>query len=71
MEAPKCKTCGERHWSRICPKFQKVSKEMKPATPLLIEMQATIDSLRAEVKQLKRELAKRGRKSHEVSKAGG
>jgi hypothetical protein len=59
MEAPKCRTCGERHWARVCPKFQKAAK---PVTPAVIEMQATIESLRAEVKQLKRELARRGRR---------
>jgi hypothetical protein len=21
MDAPKCKSCGERHWERVCPKF--------------------------------------------------
>lgn len=23
MKAPKCKLCGEEHWSPICPKFRK------------------------------------------------
>lgn len=23
MQAPKCKLCGEQHWSPVCPKFSK------------------------------------------------
>lgn len=31
MEAPKCRTCGDRHWGRMCPKSSSGSRESRPA----------------------------------------
>ncbi len=57
MEAPKCRSCGERHWERLCPKVfprpetKTVTKRVTPFTSC-----PECAKLRAEVDRLKRAL---------------
>ena len=48
MEAPKCRTCGERHWERICPKNKAAKKTAeKPghrARKVVVEKTAKSDA---------------------------
>ena len=71
MDAPVCRTCGKKHWSRLCagsvtdPVTQAVTPEPVTsqgpgnATPRIME----IEALRAEVVMLKRQLADAGTKA--------
>jgi hypothetical protein len=68
MEAPICKICGERHWSRLCyaPRNAPVTKAVtapERATPKLVapsQLAAALtenEALRAEVVMLKQKLS--------------
>ena len=59
MEAPKCRTSGERHWSRVCadvtPAVTKPVTKRVTVTPTVTC--AECDHLRAEVARLRRLLS--------------
>jgi hypothetical protein len=65
MEAPKCRTCGEKHWERVCPRYASRNRPpellMRSAPPSrrIAALEAEIEQLQAEIKALKRELAGR------------
>jgi hypothetical protein len=78
MDAPTCKICGQKHWSRLCNPVTKGEARnatvadvtlQRNATPKLVapsELRAAkveVEALRAEVVQLKRELAEAGTKA--------
>ena len=60
MDAPKCRICGERHWSRLCAVTRNVTPVVtKPVTvtPAVTDPRdQEIARLRAEVEMLKRML---------------
>ena len=64
MEAPKCRTCGERHWSRLCfPVTKSVTvtpSVTPPVTTIVTPRQADLETenkrLRAEVERLLEEV---------------
>jgi hypothetical protein len=60
MDAPLCRTCGKRHWERLCVTptvTEPVTKPVTvtaPVTPLADQVE--IEALRAEVKMLRQRL---------------
>ena len=84
MEAPRCRTCGERHWGRVCglPAFvtrpgraERAPKQGVPERTVAV-LEAEIEQLLAEIKRLKRELAGRPETKNaadriEISVTGG
>lgn len=54
MEAPKCRTCGERHWSRVCSVTKNVTLVTKNVTKTDPE---DVGALHAEIARLRAELA--------------
>lgn len=81
MDAPTCRICGEKHWSRVCDGDDAVTKRVTPSRPVTVPVtpddpawkpsaQAQIDALVAEVAMLKRELAEaRGGKPRPLTAA--
>jgi hypothetical protein len=73
MDPPVCRICGKKHWSRVCgqedvrgqEEAPVQGQEPRPRTPKLVApselkaAQGEIEALRAEVVELKRELAQR------------
>ena len=65
MDAPKCRTCGERHWDRVCPTPPAVAKSRNVTAPVRSVVRNVtanprsdlIGDLEAEIKMLKRKLA--------------
>lgn len=59
MDAPVCRICGEKHWSRVCgaPPVTK-TVTFKPDVTRAVTRCTECEALRAEVKMLKAELAK-------------
>jgi hypothetical protein len=73
MDAPVCRTCGKKHWSRLCDGEGAVTKRpvalpeprsvtVKPERSVTgsTAFALEIDALRAEVAMLKRKLAEAG-----------
>jgi hypothetical protein len=71
MDPPVCRICGKKHWSRVCGQEADVrgqpapvlgQDEPRPRTPQghwTDQWKTEIEALRAEVVELKRELAQR------------
>jgi regulator of replication initiation timing len=67
MDAPVCRTCGQKHWTRLCPGDDVTPDVTKPVTKLvtvtkhvtqtIVDLVAENEALRAEVAMLKRKLA--------------
>jgi hypothetical protein len=66
MDAPVCRTCGQKHWSRVCDVTPAVTKPVTPPVTVTKPVTQTINdliienaALSAEVAMLKRKLASR------------
>jgi hypothetical protein len=51
MDAPLCRTCGQRHWSRLCAVTKPVTGAV-PVTPAVTEAKPTWTSVRAAVDEI-------------------
>jgi hypothetical protein len=50
MDAPVCRTCGKKHWSRVCDDVTKpVTKNVTPRDTVSVTPQKEIEALRAEL----------------------
>lgn len=63
MEAPKCRTCGERHWSRICddvtiPVTRPVTKPVTSSPPVTTSVTPRQADLETDNKRLLSEVAR-------------
>jgi hypothetical protein len=61
MEAPICRTCGQRHWSRLCyePRNEPVTPRVTVTADVTLvrDLEREIVALHKEVAMLKRQLA--------------